>query len=491
MGKTYIDTVKYVVTAKTEIDGLVDKSDVVGAVFGQTEGLLGDELDLRELQKNGRIGRIEVDLKPLGGKSIGMITLPSSLDIVETSILAAALETVDRVGPCEAKLTIERIEDTRNQKRKTLVDRAKGLVKQVMTTEIPESRELADQVREEVRTAELCEFGPEKLPCGPNITKYDSIIICEGRADVLNLLKNDLTNVVGIGGAKIPPSIAKLCLEKEVTVFLDGDRGGDIILRELAEVADIDFVARAPWGKEVEELTRKEIIKGLRAKVPFEQFMENFMNNARGGPRRPRYGEKGGPGSEPPPPPLERERSERPDRSPDRADRGGERDRDRRPSYPEPERTTARVFSREPERPRPVPAAAPAAQQPERVPAPAASQPSEPLGQVSDEVAAPKAEEGTVAREIPAQFISSLGELENTLRARFYDKAMAMFKEVPVREIIKVLEEESSIGAIVFDGIITQRLVDLSESKGVKYLVGIKTGNVFRRPANIITYNKS
>ncbi|PIZ98995.1 hypothetical protein COX84_01450, partial [Candidatus Micrarchaeota archaeon CG_4_10_14_0_2_um_filter_49_7] len=138
MGKTYIDTVKYVVTAKIEVDGLVDKSDVVGAVFGQTEGLLGDELDLRELQKNGRIGRIEVDLKPLGGKSIGMITLPSSLDIVETSILAAALETVDRVGPCEAKLTIERIEDTRNQKRKTLVDRAKGLVKQVMTTEIPE-----------------------------------------------------------------------------------------------------------------------------------------------------------------------------------------------------------------------------------------------------------------------------------------------------------------------------------------------------------------
>ncbi|HII54193.1 TPA: DNA primase [Candidatus Micrarchaeota archaeon] len=475
MGKTYIDTVKYVVTAKIEVDGLVDKSDVVGAVFGQTEGLLGDELDLRELQKNGRIGRIEVDLKPLGGKSIGMITLPSSLDIVETSILAAALETVDRVGPCEAKLTIERIEDTRNQKRKTLVDRAKGLVKQVMTTEIPESRELADQVREEVRTAELCEFGPEKLPCGPNITKYDSIIICEGRADVLNLLKNDLTNVVGIGGAKIPPSIAKLCLEKEVTVFLDGDRGGDIILRELAEVADIDFVARAPWGKEVEELTRKEIIKALRAKVPFEQFMENLMNSSRGGPRRLRYGEKGGPGTE------------RPDRSPERSDRGGERDR--RPSYPEPERTAARVFSIE--RPRPVPATAPTAQQPERVPAPTASQPSEPLGYVSGEAAAPKAEEGTVAREIPAQFISSLGELENTLRARFYDKAMAMFKEVPVREIIKVLEEESSIGAIVFDGIITQRLVDLSESKGVKYLVGIKTGNVFRRPANIITYNKS
>ncbi|MEM4634013.1 MAG: DNA primase DnaG, partial [Candidatus Anstonellaceae archaeon] len=256
MGKTYIDTVKYLVYANVEIDGLVEKPDVVGAIFGQTEGLLGDELDLRDLQKNGRIGRIEVDLQPKGGRSSGKIKLPSSLDMVETCILAAALETVDRVGPCEAKIAVEKIEDTRNAKRKILVERAKGLLKSLLTNEIPESKEISEMVRQEVKIAEIEEYGPEKLPCGPAIEKQDSIIIVEGRADVLNLLKNDITNVVAVGGANITNTIAKLAREKEVTVFLDGDRGGDIILNELARVADIDFVARAPDGKEVEELSR-------------------------------------------------------------------------------------------------------------------------------------------------------------------------------------------------------------------------------------------
>ena len=271
MGKTYIDTVKYLVYANVEIDGMVEKPDVVGAVFGQTEGLLGDELDLRDLQKNGRIGRIEVDLQPRGGRSAGKIKLPSSLDMVETCILAAALETVDRVGPCEAKITIEKVEDTRNSKRKILVDRAKSLLKSLLTNEIPESKEISEMVRQEVKVAEIEEYGPEKLPCGPAIDKADAIVIVEGRADVINPLKNDITNVVAVGGANVTNAIAKLAREKEVTVFLDGDRGGDIILTELARVADIDFVARAPAGKEVEELTRKELIKCLRAKMPYEQ----------------------------------------------------------------------------------------------------------------------------------------------------------------------------------------------------------------------------
>lgn len=143
MAKTYIDTVKYLIYTNVDISGLVEKPDVVGAIFGQTEGLLGDELDLRDLQKNGRIGRIEVDLSGREGKTTGIIKIPSSLDMVETCIIAAALETVDRVGPCEARLKITKVEDTRNVKRKQLVDRAKGLLKNLLNTEIPESKEIS------------------------------------------------------------------------------------------------------------------------------------------------------------------------------------------------------------------------------------------------------------------------------------------------------------------------------------------------------------
>ncbi len=451
MGKTYIDTVKYLVYANLEIDGLVEKPDVVGAIFGQTEGLLGDELDLRDLQKNGRIGRIEVELNPRGGRSVGKIKLPSSLDMVETCILAAALETVDRVGPCEAKIGIEKVEDTRNAKRKILVDRAKILLKSMLTNEIPESKEISEMVRQEVKVAEISEYGPEKLPCGPGIDKVDSIVIVEGRADVLNLLKNDVQNVVAVGGANVTSAIAKLAREKEVTVFLDGDRGGDIILTELARVADIDFVARAPVGKEVEELSRKELIKCLRAKVPYETATPISGNDE---DKRRSYGAR--------------------DR--ERGSRGGNRFEDRR----RPRRDDSRdVMPPLPEQPA------------QKAPAPAqraADIPSAPPQATPQPEAAPAAKKPA---EVPPALLTSLDELENTLRARFYNAELAAVKEMPVREMMKSLENEKDIHAIVFDGIITQRLADLAENKKIGILVGIKLGNVFRKPASVLIHTKT
>ncbi|HLD75789.1 MAG TPA: hypothetical protein VI874_02130, partial [Candidatus Norongarragalinales archaeon] len=180
MGKTYVDTVKYLIKASFEVDGIVEKPDIVGAVFGQTEGLLGDDLDLRELQKNGRIGRIEVDLQLRGGKSFGTVVVPSSLDMVETSILGAALEVVDRVGPCEARIKVHRIEDSRNVKRKLVLDRAKSLLKSLITEELPESKELSEMVRDEVKISEVQSYGPDKLAAGPEVATTDSIIVVEG-----------------------------------------------------------------------------------------------------------------------------------------------------------------------------------------------------------------------------------------------------------------------------------------------------------------------
>ncbi len=271
MGKTYIDTVKYLIYADVEVDGIVDKPDVVGAIFGQTEGLLGEELDLRDLQKNGRIGRIEVDMRPRGGKTRGVIKIPSSLDMVETCIIGAAVETVERVGPCEASIRINKVEDTRNLKREQLITRSKGLLRTLINTEMPESQEISDMVREEVKAAEITSYGKDKLPSGPGIGRAEEVILVEGRADVVSLLKKDLPNVVAIGGAKVTPTVITLTKEKGITIFLDGDRGGDMILREMVSAgAEIDFLARAPAGKEVEELTRKEVMKCLKNRIPFE-----------------------------------------------------------------------------------------------------------------------------------------------------------------------------------------------------------------------------
>ncbi len=286
MGKISQVSSKYIIHSSIEIDGVVDRPDVIGAIFGQTEGLIGSELELRELQRSGRIGRIEVNVDTKSGKTQGTIIIPSSLDKAETSIIAASLEIIQRIGPCNAKLRVKNIEDVRISKRKYVVERAKELLKQMIDGVIPDSQELADEVASSVRVMEATEYGKDRLPAGPAIDDSDEIIIVEGRADVINLLKHGFKNAIAINGTSIPQTIIELTNKKEVTVFVDGDRGGRLIIQELLTVAEIDFVTMAPDGKEVEEITKKEIHKALRSKVAAEQVKmeiatskENGKNN--------------------------------------------------------------------------------------------------------------------------------------------------------------------------------------------------------------------
>lgn len=255
--------IKYLVHAKLEVNGVVEPSDVVGAIFGQTEGLLGEELELRELLRTGKVGRIKVHISSSQGKTSGTVLLPSGLDRMETCLLAAALETIDRIGPCEARITVERIEDVRASKREAMLKRAKELLKEV---EAPETQELFRSLRESVHQAEIVEYAG--LPAGPKVATSDSLVVVEGRADVLNLLRAGIENVIATGGASIPPAVVDLTKRKITTAFVDSDRGGDLILKELLQVAEIDYVARPPPGKSVEELTAKEIYKALRNRVP-------------------------------------------------------------------------------------------------------------------------------------------------------------------------------------------------------------------------------
>ncbi len=435
MGKTYIDTVKYLVRARFDVDGMVEKPDIVGALFGQTEGLLGDELDLRELQKNGRVGRIEVNASVRGGKTFGTILVPSSLDMVETSIVGAAIEVVDRVGPCEAHVQVEKIEDTRSLKRKQVLSRAKQLLKLMLSDEIPESKELSELVRQDAKISDIVSYGPDKLPCGPEVASSDSIIAVEGRADVINLLRNGIKNAIAIGGANVGETIAKLGREKEMLAFLDGDRGGDIILKELINATDVDYVARAPTGKEVEELTRKELIRALRRRVPVDQG--NGSDSRGKNDRRDSRDSRDS-----------RSDSRREPRRDERRSSSRDEGRDGR-RYPN--RGEQRDYA-EPEAPKEAPV------EPKLTP-----------------------EEEAKVKETKRV----LKELEGSLKARLLSADSTTIAEVPIREIMKKLGEVSGTDSIVLDGIVTQRLVDLAEGKGVKFLVGIRSGNLTRKPANL------
>ncbi len=276
MAKISQVSAKYIVHASIDIEGVVERPDVIGAIFGQTEGLLGQDLELRELQRSGRIGRIEVNSETRSGKTSGTIIIPSSLDKAETAIIAAALEIIERIGPCNAKIRVKKIEDVRVSKRTFVVERAKALLKNLTDTVLPDSQELADEVAHSVRMMEITEYGKDRLPAGPGIDDSEDILIVEGRADVLTLLKHGFKNVVAMNGTSVPQTIIELSKRKTSTAFVDGDRGGDLNIQELLQVSELDFVCKAPDGKEVEELTKKEIHKCIRSKIAAEQAKLDF-----------------------------------------------------------------------------------------------------------------------------------------------------------------------------------------------------------------------
>ncbi len=422
------DTTKYIIHAKIKADGVIERPDVIGAIFGQTEGLIGADLDLRELQRSGRIGRLEVNIKSNMGKSTGTIEIPSSLDKVETAVLASSLETIDRIGPCIANINIAKIEDVRTSKRKKVIDRAKQILSEMFDEMLPESQEITDEVRQSLRIEEITTYGKENIPMGPNVLDSDAIIVVEGRADVLNLLRYGIKNSIAVGGTNVPQAVVELCKKKTVTAFTDGDRGGELIIKELLQVADIDYIARAPDGKGVEELVQKEILKSLRQKIPVEQAFDYYqVSKKRRVAIMDATRKKAGGKSEP-------AASEEIEAAPAREE----------PVEFEP--------VAEPEKPKII---------------------EEPREEVQKE-----------SKESP--FREHITQLSGTLSARLLDGGNNIISEVPVRDLASALKDANgNITSVVFDGVITQRIVDIAAEKGIANLIGAKMGNVVKSPASI------
>jgi len=347
----------------------VEKPDVIGAVFGQTEGLFGPELDLRELQKTGRIGRIEIDLHSKNDRTTGTITIPTSLDRVSTALIAASIESINRVGPCSAKVFLEKIEDIREARRKVIIDRAKEILHKWNIESMPNVDEVYKQISNTVKLGKVEKYGPEELPAGPELESSKEIIVVEGRADIINLMRCGILNTVALEGAKIPESIKKLTKEKNATALLDGDRGGDLILKELLQVTSIRHVARAPRGKEIEECNCKEVTDALAARVPVNELYK---------PKRER----------------------------------------------------------------------------------------------------PKV-------DVPDEISKAAKALQGTLEAVLLNEKLEQTERLPVSQLAEKLQQAKDISTVIFDGIITQRIVDVAGEKNIKRVVASRVSEAVKPALNV------
>ena len=370
---------------------------MIGAVFGQTEGLFGPELDLRELQKTGRIGRIEIDLHSKNDRTTGAITIPTSLDRVSTALIAASVESINRVGPCSAKVVLEKIEDIREARRKIIIDRAKDILHKWNIESMPSVDEIYKEISETMKAGKVEKYGPEDLPAGPGLDAAKEIFVVEGRADIINLMRCGLTNTVALEGAKVPESIKRLTKEKEATALLDGDRGGDLILKELLQVTSVKYVGRAPRGKEIEECNCKEISEAIENRVavadlfkPKEQLREQ-MREAREQPRE-------------------------------------------QPREP----------VREQKRPEPKP-----------------------------------------RQEFPEQIVQTAKALVGSLEAVLMNEKLEQGERLPVSQLAEKLQTVTGIDTVVFDGIITQRIVDIASEKNIKRVIASRVSEAVKPALNV------
>ena len=407
--------VKYLVKLRFEVDGVVEKADMIGAIFGQTEGLFGPEMNLNELQKSWKVGRIEINLESKNDRTYGEILIPMSTDVSTAALIAAAVESVDKVGPCSARVELVTIEDVRASRRKQIVDRAKDIMKEWGSRTASEGENLLKDVQDSTKRARVVSYGVENLPAGPGVYTSELVYVVEGRADVILFLRAGIENVVAVEGTSVPQSVIDLGKKKRLIAILDGDRGGDLIEKELEQVVKVERVLRAPHGKEVEELTPMEVLQLLRGELP-----------QRGG--RPERAER-------PERAARMERMERMERA-ERVERGDRMERG--------EGMEREYHEREPRQ--------------------AAVEAPQALGPVIEKV-----------KEV-------FPSLNGTLEALLLDESLAEKGRFPISELVQKVDGDSKVKFIVFDGIVTQRLVDAAAKVGVAGIVGHRVGDIRNMP---------
>jgi DNA primase len=421
--------VKYHVKLKFEVDGLVEKADIIGAIFGQTEGLLGPEMNLNELQKVSKVGRIEVNVDSKSNSAKGDALIPMSTDISTAALIAAAIESIDKVGPFQAKFSLIGIDDIRAIKKKIIVDRAKKIVQEWATKTISEGEEMLKDVYDASKPGRLTTFGKAQLACGVGVFDSDWIILVEGRADVINLLRAGYDNAIAIEGAKIDETILKLTHGKRIIAFIDGDRAGDLILKELQGLVKIDKVYRAPTGREVEECTPLEISEILK---DVEEYIKNTNTNKLHSENqlqtRNNFQQASNQSS------TNTTDIDRSILNNQQNKRSIEYNNINNLNYPLLDKNTSSTNENE---------------------------------------------------KIILTIKQIFPEINETLEAIIFDKSMKTIIKMPISEIIKKISDAHGGRLLVLDGIITQRLVEAANKIGIQYIIGHRTSVLKKSISNI------
>lgn len=323
------------------------------------------------------MGRIDVDIKSENNKTAGIATVPSSLDQATTALIAASIESIEKVGPYNANFLLLEIEDFREKKRKEILKRAQEIMVKWKAIRKTEETKALSAVLEKAESAKPVSWGPDELPAGPEVDSSEELVVVEGRADITLLLSIGIKNVVATNGVNISQSLVELTkTKKKVVAFLDGDRVGEMILKELLRLgAKVDVVAVAPKGKEVEELSPSEALEVLNKAISLQEYISSVSSQKK-------------------------------------------------------------------------------------------------LSQLT--------------KEQIALLKEKVAQVKGKLTSLLLDEDGNVVEEIPIGELYEKLDQRDNIKYLVFDGVITQRLLDKSAGLGIQVVVGERIGKVEKQPEKLL-----
>jgi len=245
-----LDNYKYVIEAGFNINKKFTKSEILSIILTETEGLI--DKNLNDLIKERKVGEIYVEIDKSGVS--GIIKIPTNLTQVETSLIAASLETINQIN-----INVKSIVDLREEKKNYISERARKFLDSFKST----NKE--DLLNKFERANSFQKFRHTKRYSNliGNLDK-DEVIIVKKKEDFRNLVSKGFDNVIELGPKIYVPFKIYLKLRSKILIVLVNfnDRK---YLNKLRKILDIDYFSFSK--KDVLLLSRKEIKQLIEEKT--------------------------------------------------------------------------------------------------------------------------------------------------------------------------------------------------------------------------------
>ena len=87
--------------------------------------------------------------------------------------------------------------------------------------------------------------------------------------------------------------------------------------------------------------------------------------------------------------------------------------------------------------------------------------------------------------EVSGALIETVKTLEGTLEAILLNDKLEQMERLPVSQLAEKLQQVTGVDTVIFDGIITQRIVDVADEKNIKRIIASRVSEAVKPALNV------